>query len=489
MQAGSLIARGMVVQVLGRVCGIALSFASLIVTVSYLGASRYGVLVTVVAFVGLFESLTDLGVATVIIRRVTAGQGRLERLVGVNLGLSVLFAVPLALVTVISGSLIYWGRPDVQLGIAMVSVGLVFTALYSCFSPIYEVAVRFGAFTAADLIARAVGLVLILLVVEQDAGLEAVLAVQVLPPFVNLVVLVAASKGRGRFRPVFDRHETLDLLREGLPLAGIILIAVAYFRADSVLLSLLSSNVQVGAYGVAYRVAGNVAMVATLYRSTTLSTLTRGFATGPEAFSRIAARSLEVMLLFAAPVLVFGILLAPSFVAFIDPELVPVAVLPMALLFAATAALCVNSILSGVLVAAHEQRLLLRLSCVALALNVVMNVALIPRWGAAGAGVALIASEAFSVLAAITIVRRAMSLELPRWFLTRLLAAMALTLLVWWPIRSLPLLVVLPLIGLAYAIALIVVRLVRVSELRMVMGAMLPGGTASDRGASTTTSV
>ena len=74
MHGVNAIARAVLLQLCGRVVGIVISFAQLYLTVRYLGPASYGLLVMVIVFVGVFEAFTELGVGTVIVRRVTAGQ-------------------------------------------------------------------------------------------------------------------------------------------------------------------------------------------------------------------------------------------------------------------------------------------------------------------------------------------------------------------------------------------------------------------------------
>src|SRR4051794_8118999 len=169
----SLVMRGLMIQLVGRAVGLVLSVVTLTLTIRYLGASGYGLLVTVVAFTGLFESFVDLGVGTIIVRRVSGGADSLERLVGLNLGMSFTYAVPLWVAASLSGLVIYAGRPTIQLGIIIVGVGLVFRTISTCFVPIYETAVRFGALTGSDVMSRAAALGLTILAIQHQTGVTA----------------------------------------------------------------------------------------------------------------------------------------------------------------------------------------------------------------------------------------------------------------------------------------------------------------------------
>src|SRR6201994_2419048 len=101
------IAHAVLIQLICRALGMLASVVSVAMTARYLGPGRYGQLTIAVAFIGMWTSLADLGIGTVIVRRVTSGRGDLERLVRVNSGLSLLYCVPLAALAAVCGLLIY----------------------------------------------------------------------------------------------------------------------------------------------------------------------------------------------------------------------------------------------------------------------------------------------------------------------------------------------------------------------------------------------
>jgi O-antigen/teichoic acid export membrane protein len=459
------------IQLVGRAVGLVLSLVTLTLTIRYLGASDYGLLVTVVAFAGLFESFVDLGVGTVIVRRVSGGSASLERLVGLNLSMSLAYAIPLWVLATASGLVVYSGRPTVQLGIAIVAIGLIFRALSTCFVPIYETAVRFGALTFSDVTSRAVALGLTVAAIQHEASVVALMSIQVVAPLVALVTLLLVARRRGSFRPIFKTREALELLRESIPLAGLHVVAVFYFRIDGVLLSLLASPEQVGSYGLAYRVVGNAAIVGTLFVNSAFSTMARSWAEGRAAFNAVVTRSMNFMLLCAAPLVVFGIALGPTVVQLIASDSYTASAgRATQLLSVAIAAGYINLLLSQALVAAHKQRYLVIASPLALVFNIALNLVLVPPLGAEGAGIALVCTEVCSLLAAGAWLYRATRYPIPLGFLARLLPAVALTIAALWGTRHAPVLLRFTVPAIVYAASVFVVGPVRIDEVKALLG-------------------
>jgi O-antigen/teichoic acid export membrane protein len=439
MDAARLVAKGMTIQLVGRFTALVLSLITLAITTRYLGASGYGVLTTVILFTGLFQSFTDFGVGTIIVRRVGGGKGDLEQLVGINLGASLVYAVPLWLTTCALALVIYPGDRQIHIGVAILSVGLILTALSTCFEAPFDLAIKYGAMTAADVVSRAVALLAMFLVVRLDLGLVAVFFVQILPNLIQLLLLMAVSTRYGRFRPVFDWSRTLGLVKESAPLAAVSLLAIVYYRADGVLLSLLAGSDQVGAYGLAYRLVANLSVVSAVFANSMLSTMVRSFAAGSTQFRSVIERSLQFILVFAVAIATLGPLLAqPVLQILAGGELAALALVPAQLLLIATAFSFVNTVAAQALVTAHRQAFLVRLSAVILVLNIALNLVLIPRFEAVGAGISLVVTEALATVTALLILRRMGRIRVSWRFVVRLVPALLLSAATWWVARNWP---------------------------------------------------
>src|ERR1700753_2135161 len=118
------IAHAVTIQLICRALGMLASVVSVAMTARYLGPGRYGQLTIAVLFIAMWMSLADLGIATVIVRRVTSGRGDLERLVRVNSGLALVYCVPLALLAAGSGLLVYRDH-DVRVMLVVLSGALL----------------------------------------------------------------------------------------------------------------------------------------------------------------------------------------------------------------------------------------------------------------------------------------------------------------------------------------------------------------------------
>ena len=423
----SRIARAFSVQLLCRIIGMVASVVSVAMTARYLGPNLYGQLTIAVVFIGMWTSLADLGIGTVIVRRVTSGRGSLERLVRVNSGLSLVYCVPLVVVAAGSGLLIYHNA-DVQTILVVVSAQLLMMTMTTRFEPVFLTTVRFAAVAISDVTSRLAMLGCIAWLVVSHAGIIWFAVAQLIPPAMQLVIQGVAASRHIRLRPVFSTAETVDLLRESLTPMGVIVIAILYWRADGVILSLVSTHAEVGVYGLAYTIAFNVVVVSTFFLKSTLSTATELFTRDPSGFTDFLRRSVEMMYFLGVPVAVVGGILAGPLIALLgDEQFVERGAPTLTLLFVAVALRFVTGTLSQGLFACHHQRFLFRLSVATLAVNIVLNVLLAARFGAAGAAAALVCTEVVGLVFASWRLRRECGYRNPVAFLLRLLGPLAVS--------------------------------------------------------------
>ncbi|WP_312870657.1 flippase [Gordonia asplenii] len=391
------IGRAFGLQMAARVFGTGASLITVALTTRHLGPENYGYLTSAVMFVTLWMALTELGIGEVAVRRVTdsrvATRPSIERLVQVSLGFALVWSIPLTVVTLFTGVLIYHDDPEVVKMLFIVVGSIALTTLYSSFDPLFKVHMRFGAVALADFGGRILSMVLTVVLVALDAGLVWFAVVQLVPPAVNLAIKAVAAARLGGIRPVFDVSATRSLLVESLPITVVLVIAVLYWRIDGVLLSVLSTPEQVGHYGLAYSMAFMVTMVSELLLTSLLSTTTALYAGDRERFAAFVARTSEIMYFFAFPVAVIGPILAGPIITLISSDSFAGGAPVLGLLFIAAAVTFLNAAASQALFAAHDQHFLMRLNGVTLVINIAANCALIPHFGAQGAAMALVITE------------------------------------------------------------------------------------------------
>ena len=445
------IARGVGLQVLAKVSVLPLAMVTLGIATRYLGPQDYGLLATAVVFVTSFEAFSELGVGTIVVRRVAGRGGNLERLVGQSLAFSSVYALPLALVAGVVGIGVYWGDTEQQLAVAVLAVGLVATTHANCFDPVFDVKVRYSAAASAEFFSRVLTLSAAAAVAFFDLGLLGMCAVQIIPQTLRLVVQWWGARRLTTIRWVPDAAGIKSLLKESLPLTVISIIGVAYWRADGLILSVLAPPEQIGGYYLAVQIAFTLTLVSRVFSRSVLSTISETYASDRVRFGRAVDQGYRFLLLVGVPIAVVGWPLAGRMAQVVgSEEFRPFAGPPLQLFFVAVGMTFLSAIVSDGLIAAHEQRYLTTMSSINLGINIVGNIVLIPFLGAVACGIMMVVTETIGVGASQWRLRRHGAHPLPFGYLARLVPAGLLSLGAIWLTYDLPLVVPMIAGGLAY---------------------------------------
>lgn len=402
--AGSLIG--------SRIVGLGFTVVQIKLAVSYLGPSEYGLLSTAVLLVGTFEVFTELGLSNIVVRRVSGGAD-LAHTVGLAKGIALIMMLPLAGSAILTGYILY-DDPVVLQGVAIVSMGLSATIWAYTFVPVAQVRDRFGGISAADVAGRVVSLTVIAAAVLSHRGLTAFFVAQLVAPVTRAVVCHVWGRRQGFFPPLFRWLDMGGLVKEALPLTYIASVSGLYFQLDGLLLTKLATPLDVGAYNFAYRIIVNLNIIGTAIAAVLMVRYSQAAATGVERFRHVLRLSTAPMLLLCLPVACLLWPFSADVIRLLGSEdFVPISTHPLTLLWIAASISLLTTVISSALVAGHAQKFLASLNTVNLVLNLALNVILIPRYGALGAAIALICTEASGLVACLIALTRRLGTFVP----------------------------------------------------------------------------
>jgi O-antigen/teichoic acid export membrane protein len=196
------------------------------------------------------------------------------------------------------------------------------------------------------------------------------------------------------------------LLAASLPLGLALAINQIYVRADTLIISLSRSYSQVGFYTLAYRILELILVLGTIFLNTTFPVITRALAEDPPRARRAIEQSMHVLLTAGAPIAAGGLVLAPAIVRAAGGGAFSGAVTPLRILLFAGALMWINGVFGFALIARERQASALWLNAAGLAVNLVLNLVLIPRYGIVAAAAVTLGSEVLVLVASVPLMRR-----------------------------------------------------------------------------------
>jgi O-antigen/teichoic acid export membrane protein len=412
MRLAEKVALNSAAQLGGQVAVGLASLASVAVTARYLDVDQYGSLLAAIAFVSIFSMLAEFGVPPTAARAMARRPELTERIAASVLVAGAALALLSLLVAVVGGTWIYSGQDDAltRQAIAILAIPLLVDPVRSLAQARLIVEQRAFVTSIGQVSGRLVSLAAVLAVALADLGPVAMAGAYAASSLVQTAAMLALAKGRALPRHGISLPDGRRMFAAAASLGVVLLIGLVYLRLDVFLLSLLAGREDVAHYGICARVYEMALLVPSYVMVTLMPELARAGPGTPRA-DALVRNALAVMQLLAFPLLALA-LLSGEILAVIAGAEYESAAPVLALMLVALALVFLRSVFTNALVAYGGQRALLGPSLSVLVINLVLNLALVPPFGAVGAAVGLLLSE----LAFLALTLRAYSAfgELPR---------------------------------------------------------------------------
>ena len=412
------------VQLAGRAVSLLLSLAAVRLTTGYLGLEQFGELAIVVALGELLIVLSDLGARTTLAREVSKAPEEADGLGGSLLRFRVATSlVAVAALLVVTPVLPYSFETKVALSVWL--VGVFFTSVATLPLAFFQANLRLEYQAALDVATKLLNLGAIGAAVALDLGFYALVALLVVVQTVVCFATFAVSARFWRINVGVSWSAARPLIRDAVSIGVVSMIGYLHFKGDAILLSLLKPAEDVGIYVVAYRFIDHSFLLPGLFVASVFPILTRALHTAEGNADEIINRTFQVLLLGAVSLVVLLVTLAEPLVHLIATEEFDAAIGTLRLLSLALLPAFVAPVFYNALIAVNRQRALISLGAASVALNVALNLVLIPPYSYNGAAIATVVSETFSVAGTYLVARRQLDFRLRASFLVRVGAATA----------------------------------------------------------------
>ena len=391
-----------------QVLGVAISGGVTILAVRVLSVTAWGDYTTALALVAIATVFASSGIATLALRKMSDDIEQQGSILGTSVvaigGVAVLMAAAIFPVALGIG----YGQDVIVL--ATLAMPLIFL------QPILALLqVAFNARHALYLAARflilqnavyGVGAGVVLLLGLGAAGL---VVATVLAAVVGAAAAFSLLRRRFRVSPQVGvpRREVPTYLRAALPLAGIGFVSIVYERLDILMLSALSGAGDVARYSVAYNFMRLTAIVPSVVAAAFFPVLNRALQQGSmEEAKEKFFFVVRLFILFSLPLaLVLGVG-APVLVPFVFGSRYANSAHMLEILAVTPVVAFQIYAFWYVILAVRRERRVLAVWIAGLLANVLLNAALIPRYGPAGAAWSWVSAETLVATLQVYLVHR-----------------------------------------------------------------------------------
>ncbi len=376
-----------------RVIGSALAFASFAVIARALGKEGFGMYSTAMAFGFTASALADLGLYSVLIKEISQKDADEKRITAHIFFLRVLILLFVSLAVFAFAGIIPLYSPVLKLAIGLGVVAFGFSSLSQLLIAIFQKHFSLENVAIAEVVGRSAQLLLVCIAFVSGWGLYAFLWAAIIGAFFIFLVEWVLSRKFVSFGFEFNPWYARELFVAALPIGVSLVFTLIYFRVDTILLSLMKPAEDVGIYNVAYKVLEFAIFFPAVFAGIVMPLLSRYALSQKEKFRDVFQKSLDIIIIFATPILFGGMILAPKIVVLAGGGEFAASAAPLRWLLVAVWFIFLGNLLGRAIIALNEQKKAAWVYFGGMIFNVAANLVFIPRYSYTGAAATTAVTE------------------------------------------------------------------------------------------------
>jgi O-antigen/teichoic acid export membrane protein len=386
----------------------------LLVIARKFGPSEFGQLSLAISIIDIFKVIADLGVDTIIIRRIAANVNSTEKLFGNILSVKLLLSTVCFFASPVVYGLFYGSMGGVGL-VFVIAFSIYTSLLVNAFVSYFQAKLSMAKVVVSNLIGSGVYVLLTILGIFNDLPLYAVVLAMPLSELVTLAFMFRQFSKEAHVRLEFDKTIIFDVLKESVFVGISGIIVVIYLRLDTLVIGWLVGDRGVGEYAFAYRLVEPFLLIFTSLATSLYASLSGAWGVVPPAQIWQTIKRVIFPVVTLALLGILGLLLlGRPFITLISDKYLEsgnvLFVLSWSILFKA-----INTQLTAILNSLGKFRIIMIIAANNLLLSMAFNVMLVPSHGILGAAATVVLVEAINMLIQLTCISYVTSNFFGRW--------------------------------------------------------------------------
>lgn len=393
------------IQLAGKAISVALSIISIFMLTRYLGSTGYGIFTLAFSYVSFFSIISDFGLQLTMVRELSQKQGDEARY-----GSFFLLKVFLTIVATISaiGALFFFPYSrEIKMAITIATFAVGISSITTYGTAIFQSRVRMDLITLIDIITKIATVACIIVFVLAKLNIYYIIACVLLGNCIGLLIIGYLL--REVFYFSLDIAHIKKIIIYSIPVGISSFIGLAYFKIDTIMLSLLRNTTEVGLYSVPYKVLENVLLVWGFYMASAYPMFARFHGERKRKNMKdLLVHSLIIAFCIAIPIILCVFIFAPFIISIFAGKGFNQSTASLRILIFSIPFLFVNNLLSDVYIVVKKNTVIIMGILFSLIVNVVLNLFLIPQYGFIGASYVTVISAmvlcAYCII--ITLIKR-----------------------------------------------------------------------------------
>jgi O-antigen/teichoic acid export membrane protein len=404
-----------------------LGIAVVKICTNYLSVQDYGEYVMIYEFLAFFGIAADLGLFTIAVKEMSKDESRTEKIIGNVLSLRTILVALTMIAAVVTVFLIpSYENTRIPLGVAIASITIFLTIVNGTISSVLQSRLKMEYASIAMVLGKAASVIFMIYIAffgfpnNKETGFFMLLGAGIIGNLIMTIVTdhyvrkITVPKYR------FDFDVWKNVFFQALPYGLALILNTVYFRVNSLFISFIRGQEEVGIYAVAMRMLEQLTVLPLYFMNSVLPVLTKSLELKNDKYKTIIKYSFDFLASMAVPMAVGGIVLATQIIRVVSNAKylsriedgfygsdMALKILVIAVLFQ-----FLNILFSFILVALGKQIKLLYISGACVLFNILVNTIVVPIYGFRGAAATSVLSELFILIGTYFVAKKYLSFSI-----------------------------------------------------------------------------
>lgn len=380
-----------ITQLVGKILNLGITFVLVALLTRNLGVAGYGQFTLAFSIVTFFAVFADFGFFTILVRELSAEKHDQEKIANNILTLRTIIAAIIFLFAYIIAQFINNYDPVVRHAILFTATAQFILAVQQTIAGIFQAKFRIDKAVVSDIVGKILIVALVYLYLQRSIDFQGVIKIYIVGNFVTFALTFFQARQFIRIKPAFDFSFWKYVLRNSISISILLILSTIYFRNDMMILGIFKSSVDVGIYGVAYKVFEVLISFPTFFLGASFPIFSKYIA-DKERMKGIFQKSLEFMVILSVPLTFGGMFFASKIIGiigggeFLHSSTINLFGQPMTsvnalqILMSGMFFMFLTNLFNYIILASNRQKILILPNICFLVFNLSLNLILIPKY-------------------------------------------------------------------------------------------------------------
>ncbi|MCD6472394.1 flippase [Candidatus Aerophobetes bacterium] len=368
-------------------------FVLLIIAGRHLGSVDYGIFTFALAFVFIFEIFTDFGLRGLSQRTVARDKSLSVKYFGNLLIWKLVLSVIIFVILVLTINALK-SSPKTRFAVYILGFATILRSFKWACRNFFRAFERFDLDSLTMCIERLALLVVGGVVLLRGGGLISFASTFVIVRVFDLILTFAILNWKVvKIVPQFDFNFLKKLQIEALPFGFFSIIIVLYSYVDTVMLSFICTDADVGWYNAAYKIYEGLTVFPSIICGVLYPRLSQLFISNKKAHSVLSLRASKYLFIISFPILICGIILSNNIINILFGKEFQNSVIALQILLLGIVFVFQIWLFQTLFNSIDKQKSVMYIGLTGLIINIILNLLLIPRYSFKGAATTTVLSE------------------------------------------------------------------------------------------------